>query len=121
MALENDPEKNYILPEQTRYLKNKKNKKTRQILHKSYSINMRSFLRMAPFLASTVTAAAIASVNAPYITAHAAATGNPFSRYQLYANSYYASEVSVSALPSMTGTAETAASQVSEVPSFYWL
>lgn len=117
----NDLEKNYILPEKTRYLKDKENQKIRQILHKSYSINMRSFLRMAPFLASTVTAAAITSVNAPSITARAAATGNPFFGYQLYANSYYASEVSVSALPSMTGTAKAAASQVAEVPSFYWL
>jgi hypothetical protein len=119
--LENDLEKNYILPQQTRYLKNKENKKSSQILQKSYSINMRSFLRMAPFLASTATVAAIASVNAPYITAHAPATGNPFSGYQLFANSYYTSEISVSALPSMTGSAKTAASQVSEVPSFYWL
>lgn len=74
---------------------------------------MKSILFIAPLLASSVTAAAIA--------ARAATTGNPFSGYQLYANSYYASEVSTSALPSMTGTAKTAASEVSNVPSFYWL
>jgi cellulose 1,4-beta-cellobiosidase len=86
-----------------------------------YSANMKSVLRIAPFLASTVAAAAIANANAPAITARAASTVNPFSGYQLYANSYYASEVTTSALPSMTGTAQTAASQVADVPSFYWL
>lgn len=76
---------------------------------------MRSILSLLPFLASTATAAAIARANV------AAVTGNPFSGYQLYANPYYASEVSTSALPSMTGTAKAAASKAAEVPSFYWL
>lgn len=84
---------------------------------------MKSILLISPLLASAVTEAAIinANANAPAITARAAATGNPFSGYQLYANSYYASEVSTSALPSMTGTAKTAASEAANVPSFYWL
>lgn len=69
--------------------------------------------------AACVSAAAIARANQATVTA--AASGNPFSGYQLYANTYYASEVSASALPSMTGTAKTAASSAAKVPSFYWL
>lgn len=76
---------------------------------------MRSILPLLPVLASTATAAAIAGANA------AAITGNPFSGYQLYANPYYASEVSTSALPSMTGAAKAAAGKAAQVPSFYWL
>ncbi|KAJ5289551.1 uncharacterized protein N7443_009804 [Penicillium atrosanguineum] len=82
---------------------------------------MKSILHIAPFLASTVAAVAIAKANAPAIAARATSTVNPFSGYQLYANSFYASEVTTSALPSMTGTAKAAASNVAEVPSFYWL
>lgn len=82
---------------------------------------MKSILLIAPLLASSATAAAIINANPPAITARSAAASNPFSGYQLYANSYYASEVSTSALPSMTGTAKTAASEAAEVPSFYWL
>lgn len=66
-------------------------------------------------------AVAIANANTPAMAARAASTGNSFSGYQLYANSFYASEVTTSALPSMTGTAAAAASKVAEVPSFYWL
>ncbi|CAG7922049.1 unnamed protein product [Penicillium olsonii] len=77
---------------------------------------MRSFIPVAPLLVSSVAGAAIS--NAIRATA---ASANPFSGYQLHANSYYASEVSSLALPSMTGTAKAAASLVAEVPSFYWL
>ncbi|KAJ5348470.1 uncharacterized protein N7506_001723 [Penicillium brevicompactum] len=77
---------------------------------------MRSFISIAPLLASSVAGAAIS--NAIRATA---ASVNPFSGYQLYANSYYASEVTTLALPSMTGTAKAAASSVAQVPSFYWL
>lgn len=79
---------------------------------------MRSLIGLIPLLASTATAVAIAN---PAITARAAATGNPFSGYQQYVNTYYASEVSASALPSMTGAAAAAASSAAKVPSFYWL
>lgn len=79
---------------------------------------MLSIFSLLPLLASTATAVAIAN---PAITARAAATGNPFSGYQMYVNSYYASEVSASALPSMTGSAAAAASSAAKVPSFYWL
>lgn len=77
---------------------------------------MRSFISIAPLLASSVAGAAIS--NAIRATASSV---NPFSGYQLYANSYYASEVTNLALPSMTGTAKAAASSVANVPSFYWL
>ncbi|CAI7610393.1 unnamed protein product [Penicillium glandicola] len=80
---------------------------------------MRSLIQFVPLLASSATAAAIASSASATVTS--AASGNPFSGYQLYVNSYYASEVSASALPSMTGAAQAAASAVAEVPSFYWL
>jgi len=76
-------------------------------------------MQLAPLLATSVAGAAIS--NAVRATVTTAASVNPFSGYQLYANSFYASEVSASALPSMTGTAKAAASAVAKVPSFYWL
>lgn len=76
---------------------------------------MQSILSLLPVLASTATAAVIVNANA------AAVTGNPFSGYQLYANPYYASEVSTSALTSMTGAAKTAANKAARVPSAHWL
>ncbi|KAJ5568588.1 hypothetical protein N7450_011074 [Penicillium hetheringtonii] len=79
---------------------------------------IRSLLSLVPLMVTTATAVAIAN---PVITARAAATGNPFSGYQMYVNSYYASEVSASAIPSMTGSAAAAASSAAKVPSFYWL
>ncbi|KAL1843761.1 hypothetical protein VTK73DRAFT_2737 [Phialemonium thermophilum] len=48
-------------------------------------------------------------------------TGNPFSGVQLWANSYYASEISASAIPSLTGAMATKAAAVAKVPSFQWL
>ncbi|CAI7618266.1 unnamed protein product [Penicillium viridicatum] len=80
---------------------------------------MRSLIPFVPLLASSVTAAAIASSASPTVTA--AAATNPFSGHQLYVNPFYASEVSASALPSMTGAAKAAASAAAKVPSFYWL
>ncbi|KAJ5794211.1 hypothetical protein N7457_000810 [Penicillium paradoxum] len=80
---------------------------------------MRSLIPFLSLLVPSATAAAIS--NAARATVTNAASTNPFSGYQLYANPYYASEVSASALPSMTGTAQAAASSAAEVPSFYWL
>ncbi|KAJ6091979.1 hypothetical protein N7467_003948 [Penicillium canescens] len=76
---------------------------------------MRYFASIVPLLATSAAAAVIQNVP------RATITGNPFSGYQLYTNSYYASEVSASALPSMTGTAKAAASKAAQVPSFFWL
>ncbi|KUJ18153.1 glycoside hydrolase family 6 protein [Mollisia scopiformis] len=51
----------------------------------------------------------------------AAAAGNPFSGVALYANPYYASEISTSAIPSLTGAMATKAAAVADVPTFVWL
>lgn len=50
-----------------------------------------------------------------------AASGNPFSGVALYANPYYASEISTSAIPSLSGAQATAAAAVANVPTFFWL
>lgn len=47
--------------------------------------------------------------------------GNPFSGMALYANPYYASEISTSAIPSLTGAMATKAAAVADVPTFVWL
>jgi len=39
----------------------------------------------------------------------------------LYANPYYASEISTSAIPSLTGAMATKAAAVADVPTFVWL
>ena len=54
-------------------------------------------------------------------TVTAAAAGNPFASVALYANPYYASEISTSAIPSLTGAMATAAANVANVPTFVWL
>jgi cellulose 1,4-beta-cellobiosidase len=51
----------------------------------------------------------------------AAASGNPFSGVALYANPYYASEISSLAIPSLSGAQATAAAEVANVPTFVWL
>ena len=48
-------------------------------------------------------------------------SGNPFAGVQLWANDYYASEVSTLAIPSLTGAMATKAAAVAKVPSFQWL
>ncbi|TGO60409.1 hypothetical protein BOTNAR_0146g00220 [Botryotinia narcissicola] len=54
-------------------------------------------------------------------TTTAAVAGNPFLGKALYANPYYASEISASAIPSLTGAMATKAAAVAKVPTFYWL
>lgn len=54
-------------------------------------------------------------------TITAAAAGNPFEGVALYVNPYYASEISTSAIPSLTGAMATAAANVANVPTFVWL
>lgn len=51
----------------------------------------------------------------------AAITGNPFSGYQIYANPYYASEISASAIPTLSGANKAKASAVAKVGTFSWL
>lgn len=48
-------------------------------------------------------------------------TGNPFRGVNLWANDYYASEISTLAMPSLSGAMATAAAAVAKVPSFEWL
>ncbi len=50
-------------------------------------------------------------------TGTAVASGNPFADITMWANSFYASEVSAYAVP----TLGAAAAAVAEVPSFMWL
>ncbi|KAK0609506.1 1, 4-beta cellobiohydrolase [Bombardia bombarda] len=73
--------------------------------------------------ASTTTKAGTTSVSVPVGTGTATAsyTGNPFLGVQQWANSYYASEVSNIAVPSLTGAMATKAAAVARVPSFQWL
>lgn len=49
------------------------------------------------------------------------AAGNPFASVSLYANPYYASEISAYAVPSLTGAMATKAAAVAKVPTFFWL
>lgn len=69
--------------------------------------------------------AAATSASAATAAASAAISGNPFSGYQLYANPYYASEVSSIAIPSLSAEGSTSlipkATAAAEVPSFVWL
>lgn len=54
-------------------------------------------------------------------TAAAAASGNPFVGKQMYANTYYSSEVVNIAIPSLPSSLKAAASQVADTPSFFWM
>lgn len=54
-------------------------------------------------------------------TTTAAVAGNPFAGKALYANPYYASEISATAIPSLTGAMATKAASVAKVPTFVWL
>ena len=54
-------------------------------------------------------------------TTTVAIAGNPFSGVALYANPYYASEISTLAIPSLTGAMATKAAAVAKVPTFVWL
>lgn len=49
------------------------------------------------------------------------ASGNPFSGHQFFPDPYYASEISASAIPSLTGTLATKASAVAQVGTFFWM
>ena len=65
--------------------------------------------------ASPIAANPVADAATPTITS------NIFSGKQIYANPYYASEISASAIPSMTGTLATKASAVAKIGTFTWL
>ncbi|KAK9780484.1 putative Glucanase [Seiridium cardinale] len=67
--------------------------------------------------ASTTTSASTQTTTAPVGSGTATWAGNPFSGVQQWANSYYASEVSAYAVPTLGAKAAA----VAEVPSFMWL
>lgn len=48
-------------------------------------------------------------------------SGNPFASVTLWANAYYASEVSASAIPTLSADMASKAAEVAKVPSFMWL
>ncbi|KAJ4306054.1 1,4-beta-D-glucan cellobiohydrolase cel6a [Collariella sp. IMI 366227] len=76
-------------------------------------------------LSSSTTAASVSTTPVTSIPGGASSTasysGNPFQGVQLWANDYYASEVSTLAIPSLTGAMATKAAAVAKVPSFQWL
>ncbi|KAI5865268.1 carbohydrate-binding module family 1 [Durotheca rogersii] len=65
----------------------------------------------------TVSSTVTTSASIPVGSGTASWTGNPFSGVKMWANSYYASEVSAYAVP----TLGPGAAAVAEVPSFQWL
>ncbi|KAF9869865.1 hypothetical protein CkaCkLH20_12664 [Colletotrichum karsti] len=71
--------------------------------------------------AAGVTTTAISSGTTPVPTGGATYTGNPFVGVDLYANSYYASEISTLAIPSLSPALATAAAKVAKVPTFMWM
>jgi cellulose 1,4-beta-cellobiosidase len=75
---------------------------------------------LAPVRATPIFDAGNASTTAPSPSG-TASSSNPFAGYQIYANPYYASEIASSAIPSMTGAAQAAASEVAKVGTFQWL
>lgn len=84
------------------------------------------FFLSATLLSNTVFGAPAASQTTAAPTVAAGATtatwsGNPFSDVSLWANKFYAAEISASAIPNLSGPKATAAAAVAKVPSFLWL
>ncbi|KZL84438.1 cellobiohydrolase ii [Colletotrichum incanum] len=57
----------------------------------------------------------------PPVSGGATYTGNPFAGVDLWANSYYASEITTLAIPSLSPALATAAAKVAKVPTFMWM
>jgi cellulose 1,4-beta-cellobiosidase len=78
-------------------------------------------------MASTTSAGSATTSSKPSTTIPGGAgttasySGNPFKGVNQWANSFYASEVSSLAIPSMSGAMATKAAAVAKVPSFQWL
>lgn len=68
--------------------------------------------------ATTTTKASSTVIGA---TTTASYTGNPFLGVQQWANSYYASEISAYAIPTLAAAQATKAAAVAKVPTFQWL
>lgn len=67
------------------------------------------------------TTTAVATATASGGSSTATYTGNPFSGVQQWANSYYASEISAYAIPSLAAAQASQAAEVAKVPTFQWL
>ncbi|OHF03832.1 glycosyl hydrolase family 6 [Colletotrichum orchidophilum] len=70
---------------------------------------------------TTTTLVGTATTSAPVVTGGATYTGNPFAGVNLWANSYYASEITTLAIPSLSPALATAAAAVAKVPTFMWM
>lgn len=71
--------------------------------------------------ATTTAPTSVAATQMAAAAVTASYSGNPFSGVQQWANAYYASEISASAIPSLTGAMATKAAAVAKVPTFQWL
>ncbi|KAH7120315.1 1, 4-beta cellobiohydrolase [Dactylonectria estremocensis] len=69
----------------------------------------------------TATDVVSSTTKAPVGSGTATYSGNPYSGVNLWANSYYRSEVSNLAIPKLSGAMATAAAKVADVPSFQWM
>ena len=68
--------------------------------------------------------AGLAPLTVQALPATAAATkvkANPFTSHKIYANPNYASQISASAIPHLTGSLKSAAADVVKVGTFFWL
>ncbi|KAI1021103.1 hypothetical protein LB503_010023 [Fusarium chuoi] len=70
---------------------------------------------------TTATGASSTTAGGSVTSAPPAASGNPYSGVDLWANSYYRSEVMNLAVPKLSGARATAAAKVADVPSFQWM
>ncbi|KUI64021.1 1,4-beta-D-glucan cellobiohydrolase CEL6A [Cytospora mali] len=71
--------------------------------------------------ASTTTSVKASTTVTGGASTTASYTGNPFSGVQQWANSYYASEISAYAIPTLSAAQASQAAEVAEVPTFQWL
>jgi len=89
----------------------------------SSSVRVSSLTSKTTSAGPVVTPSTTTKPTAPVQSGGATATyaGNPFVGVDMWANSYYSSEVHSLAIPSMTGAMATKAAAVAKVPSFQWL
>jgi cellulose 1,4-beta-cellobiosidase len=71
--------------------------------------------------ATTTTGGSTGTTSASASGTTTVASGNPFSGVAMYANPFYASEISTLAIPSLSGAMATKAASVANVPTFVWL
>lgn len=71
--------------------------------------------------ASSTTTSTKASTTVTGASTTASYSGNPFSGVQQWANTYYASEISAYAIPTLSAAQASQAAEVAKVPTFQWL